>query len=86
MAHTQCTGISATIYFALCFGLFIMTTYTKANVINGEDNEFANENAKDWYAISLRSEPQLRFEHGSRSHGKPTFIRFGKRDYDAFST
>lgn len=36
----QCTAMTTTVYFALCVGMFILTTYTRANVINQDDDEF----------------------------------------------
>uniref|UniRef100_A0A0R3RQC6 Uncharacterized protein n=1 Tax=Elaeophora elaphi TaxID=1147741 RepID=A0A0R3RQC6_9BILA len=86
MAQTQSNGINSATYFALCVGLFVLTTScTNANVINEEDNGFNDGNTKTWYALLLRSKPQFGFERGSRSHGKPTFLRFGKRDFDAYN-
>lgn len=39
MTQTRCTGANAIVYFAVCIGLFIMITYSNANVIYGEDDE-----------------------------------------------
>ncbi|KAK6104198.1 hypothetical protein QQG55_15355 [Brugia pahangi] len=85
MVQIRCIGTSSIIYFTLFVGLFVLTTFTNANVINEEDDEPISENAKHWYPALLRSEPQFGFERGSRSHGKPTFIRFGKRYFDAYN-
>ncbi|VDO31474.1 unnamed protein product [Onchocerca flexuosa] len=84
MAQMRCIGISATACFTVCMGLYILATCANATILD-DDDDFVNEDAKVWYAALMRSKPQFGFERGSRSHGKPTFIRFGKRDFSTYN-
>ncbi|VDK67010.1 unnamed protein product [Onchocerca ochengi] len=76
--------INATACFTVCMGLYILAICANA-IIPEDDDYFVNEDTKAWYAALLSSKPQFGFERDSRSHGKPTFIRFGKRDFSAYN-
>uniref|UniRef100_A0A915PP65 Uncharacterized protein n=1 Tax=Setaria digitata TaxID=48799 RepID=A0A915PP65_9BILA len=70
MASMRHIESAATFCFALCTGLYILATCVNGQIAG---------NARAWYEVMLRSRPQFRLERDSRSYGKPTFIRFGKR-------
>ncbi|VDM95073.1 unnamed protein product [Thelazia callipaeda] len=83
MVLTRYTRTNVTVRFALYASVFyVLTTYTNAYILNDNDNtiEANHENVKDSYREFLWSRPQFGYERGARAHGKPTFIRFGKRD------
>ncbi|KAM3719197.1 Solute carrier family 12 protein [Dirofilaria immitis] len=84
MAQNRHIEITITAYSAFFIGFCISAICANASIINEENDEAGNENRKDWYATLLKSKPQFGFERDSRSHAKPTFIRFGKRDFDAY--